>query len=224
MYSNEWSPTSPRPAVHLLESWDPVLPAYIRDNILDQLILPKVKQAIEEWDGRPSKSGKTRSLSGIVFPWLPLLGHRMEDILDGSKRRIRSVMRKWVVRDGVPEELSRWRKDVSLPVHCRTGLTARSSQAKNGTSSCCAMSYPNSVYHSGTISLSTPENKTWSHWKNGSCHGTSLSDLRSFPNCSKSIFSPNGLISCTFGSFNRISRLMKWPIGELLILRLWGES
>jgi len=96
-----------------LESWEPILPAFIRDNVLDQLVIPKVKQAMEEWDGRPSRSGKSRKLSSIVFPWLPLLGHRMEDVLDGAKRRIRHVMRKWVVRDGVPEELARWKKDVS---------------------------------------------------------------------------------------------------------------
>jgi tuftelin-interacting protein 11 len=49
-----------------------------------------------------------------VFPWLPLLGERIEDVLDGAKRRIRSVLRNWVVKDGVPEELSRWRKDVRV--------------------------------------------------------------------------------------------------------------
>ena len=113
--SNEWSASAPQVAVHLLESWAPILPAFIHDNILDQLILPKVRQAMEEWDGRSSRSGKTRSLSSIVFPWLPLLGHRMEEVLEAAKRRIRHVMRKWVVRDGVPEELSRWRKDVSAP-------------------------------------------------------------------------------------------------------------
>ena len=112
-YSNDWSATSPQAAVHLLESWNPILPAFIRDNVLDQLVVPKVKQAMEEWDGRPSRSGKTRKLSSIVFPWLPLLGHRMDDVLEGAKRRIRHVLRRWVVRDGVPEELARWRKDVS---------------------------------------------------------------------------------------------------------------
>ncbi|WVF65686.1 hypothetical protein IAT40_000417 [Kwoniella sp. CBS 6097] len=111
--NNDWDPTSPHAAVHLLESWEPILPPFIRDNVLDQLILPKVKAAIEMWDPRKAKMSKSsRSLASIVFPWLPLLGERSEEILDGAKRRIRSVLRNWVVKDGVPEELGRWKKDV----------------------------------------------------------------------------------------------------------------
>jgi tuftelin-interacting protein 11 len=75
--------------------------------------MPKVKKAIDEWDGRKSRSGKTRSLAGIVFPWLPMLGDRMEEVLEGAKRRIRHVLRVWTVKDGVLEELARWKKDVS---------------------------------------------------------------------------------------------------------------
>jgi tuftelin-interacting protein 11 len=90
---------------------------------LDQLVLPKVKKAVEQWDARPSRSGKPpKSLAGIVFPWLPLLGERVEEVLGDAKRRIRSVMRAWVVKDGVPPELARWKKDVS--VERWTSLTA----------------------------------------------------------------------------------------------------
>lgn len=99
--------------MHLLETWSSILPAFMRDNIIDQLILPKVKQAVEDWTPKPSRSGKVRSLAGIVFPWLPLLGLRMEETTELAKRRIRSVLRSWVVRDGVPAELEKWRKDVS---------------------------------------------------------------------------------------------------------------
>jgi len=112
--SNDWNTASPDAAVHLLESWNSILPPFLRDNVLDQLILPKVKRAVEEWDGRLSRSRKTRSLAGIVFPWLPLLGERVEEVLEGAKRRIRSVMRSWQVNDKIPEELSRWKKDVSV--------------------------------------------------------------------------------------------------------------
>ena len=111
--SNEWDPSHPHRAVHLLESWDPLLPPFVRDNILDQLILPKVRTSIDDWDARRSKSSKMRSLSGIVFPWLPMLGARMEEILEIAKRKIRQVLRKWVVKDGVLSELENWKKDVS---------------------------------------------------------------------------------------------------------------
>lgn len=109
--NNDWDPREPYPAVHLLESWAPILPPFIRDNILDQLVLPKVMAAVETWNGKKS-DGKPASLASFLFPWLPLLGERTTGILDEAKRRLRSFLRKWSVSDGVVDELSHWKKDI----------------------------------------------------------------------------------------------------------------
>jgi tuftelin-interacting protein 11 len=106
--NNDWDAHHPRAAIHLIESWEPILPAFIRDNILDQLILPKVRKAVDEWDTKR----QTVSLYKIVWPWFSVLGERMDEILEASKRRIRSILRHWVVKDGVPKELGRWKKDI----------------------------------------------------------------------------------------------------------------
>lgn len=106
--NNEWDALHPRAAVHLIESWESILPPFIRDNILDQLILPKVRKAVDEWDARRSSV----SLYKIVWPWFAVLGERMDEVLEGAKRRIRSMLRHWVVKDGVPPELGRWKKDI----------------------------------------------------------------------------------------------------------------
>ncbi|ODN74686.1 hypothetical protein L202_07017 [Cryptococcus amylolentus CBS 6039] len=112
--NNDWEPSRPDKAVHLLESWQPILPQFILDNVLDQLVLPKVKAAVEQWDSRRGKSAG--SLSTIVFPWLPLLGsERVKDVVDLAKRRIRSVLRNWAVKDGVPDELTQWRRAKMYP-------------------------------------------------------------------------------------------------------------
>jgi tuftelin-interacting protein 11 len=106
--NNDWDALHPRAAIHLIESWESILPAFIRDNIIDQLILPKVRKAVDEWDARK----QSVSLYKIVWPWFPVLGERMDEVLEGAKRRIRSVLRHWVVKDGIPKELSRWKKDI----------------------------------------------------------------------------------------------------------------
>lgn len=111
--NNEWDVLDPQPAVHLIESWDPILPRFIHDNILDQLVLPKVTVAVEDWTGRPLRDGRNVSLASIIFPWLPLMGERAGDLLEGGKRRIRSVLRKWSPSYGVLSDLQRWRDDVS---------------------------------------------------------------------------------------------------------------
>lgn len=107
--NNEWSPKDAWPAVHLVESWDPLLPDFIRDNVLRQLILPKVMAAVESWTGRANNEG---SLASLIFPWLPLLGERHGQVLEEGKRRIRSLLRRWKPSDGVPAELARWRNDI----------------------------------------------------------------------------------------------------------------
>lgn len=110
--SNAWSPSDPMPAVALFTAWTSILPSFIRDNILDQLILPKLSKAIGDWSPSTLKRGGV-GLHTIVFPWLELTGNeRMEIILEEAKRKIRSWLKSWKVRDGVPAGMDLW-KDVS---------------------------------------------------------------------------------------------------------------
>lgn len=51
-------------------------------------------------------------MQGIVFPWLPFLGDRMEEVLGDAKRRVRGMLKGWKVEERVPDELRKW-KDVS---------------------------------------------------------------------------------------------------------------
>ncbi|KAI5119134.1 hypothetical protein M0805_005740 [Coniferiporia weirii] len=104
--NNDWLPTDPSPAVKIFESWSDVLPAFIRDNLLDQLILPKVTSAIVNW--RPKQDSV--SLQTIVFPWLPHVGLRMEAFIDDARRRVKSMLRSWVANDGVPKDLLPWKE------------------------------------------------------------------------------------------------------------------
>ncbi|KAF7317000.1 G-patch domain-containing protein [Mycena chlorophos] len=105
--NNDWDPQDPQPATRLYEAWAAFLPPFIRDNILDQLILPKVKKAVADWN--PKRA--TVTLRNIVFPWLPHLGLRMEDVVGDARRKIKGLLRSWTVTDEVPVDLGAW-KDV----------------------------------------------------------------------------------------------------------------
>ncbi|KAJ7714737.1 GC-rich sequence DNA-binding factor-like protein-domain-containing protein [Mycena metata] len=104
--NNDWSPQTPQPAVKLYEAWSSFLPPFIRDNLMDQLILPKVKKAVADWN--PKRAAV--SLQSIVFPWLPHLGLRMEDVLGDARRKVKSLLRSWSVGDDMPSDLSAWRE------------------------------------------------------------------------------------------------------------------
>lgn len=104
--SNDWSPMDANPAIRLYETWTNILPPFIRDNVLDQLILPKVQKGIVEW--QPRSGGPT--LQAMIFPWLPHVGLRIE-LLDEAKRKVKALLRNWMVGDGLPKDLIAW-KDV----------------------------------------------------------------------------------------------------------------
>lgn len=105
--SNDWSPSDPSPLIHVLEAWSDLIPPFIFDNVMDQLIMPKLLKAVSDWskkDGIP--------LHNLVLPWLPHVGLRMDGLLDDARRKLRAMLRSWAVTDGLPDGLIVWR-DVS---------------------------------------------------------------------------------------------------------------
>ncbi|KIP04527.1 hypothetical protein PHLGIDRAFT_75791 [Phlebiopsis gigantea 11061_1 CR5-6] len=104
--NNDWSPDDPQPVVRLYEAWSRYLPPFVRDNFFDQLVLPKVHKAVSDWSLRRHKV----SLRALVFPWLPHIGLRLEDVLSDARRKIKSTLRGWAVVEGMPEDLAAWRE------------------------------------------------------------------------------------------------------------------
>jgi tuftelin-interacting protein 11 len=105
-FNNDWSPADPQPAVKLYESWSSLVPAFIRDNILDQLVLPKIQKAIADWNVKKSNV----SLQAIVFPWLPHVGLRLEEVVGDARRKIKSLLRAWDADEAIPSDLASWRE------------------------------------------------------------------------------------------------------------------
>ncbi|TFY78095.1 hypothetical protein EWM64_g5918 [Hericium alpestre] len=100
-----WNAWLPKPAVRLYEAWSTFLPPFIKDNILDQLILPKVSQAVADWSRK-----ETVSLKTLVFPWLPHVGLRLEDVLNDARRKLKGILRSWTATEAIPKDLATWRE------------------------------------------------------------------------------------------------------------------
>ncbi|KAM0788473.1 hypothetical protein ACM66B_001606 [Microbotryomycetes sp. NB124-2] len=112
--NNVWAPENPSSAVNLFVAWSSLMPPFLRDNVLDQLVLPKVSKAIDEWSASRLRRGEGPMLHTIVFPWLEHAGDRMEQILDEAKRKVRSWLKSsWRASEGVPQGLDVW-KDAFL--------------------------------------------------------------------------------------------------------------
>ena len=67
---SSWSPRICNPVIDLLECWMPLLPSWVMDNILDQMILPRLHKEVETWD----PTTDTMPIHAWVHPWLPLMG------------------------------------------------------------------------------------------------------------------------------------------------------
>jgi tuftelin-interacting protein 11 len=104
--NNNWSPQDPHPAVRLYEAWSDCLPQFIRDNFLDQLILPKVQRVVADWNPKMDSV----ALQTAVFPWLPHLGLRLDDVLGDVQRKVSSLLRGWVVVKPIPSDLVAWKE------------------------------------------------------------------------------------------------------------------
>jgi len=158
--NNEWSADHPQPMVKLYEAWSTFLPAFIRDNILDQLILPKVQKAVAEWNSKTA----TGSLRSIVFPWLPYVGLRLEDVVGDARRKIKSLLRSWTVDTPIPMDLIAW-KDVCAPyLHpASRSLLLRYSTQVTGITCSSNMWSPSLVQRFVQTSVSILGIKSWSH-------------------------------------------------------------
>lgn len=98
---NVWDVNDPAPAVALVEAWRTLIPPFLYENILEQLVLPKVRRAVREWtQGTP--------LHVIVLPWLPLADKRMDDIVADARRQWRSSLSAWDPLGGIPPDLAQW--------------------------------------------------------------------------------------------------------------------
>ncbi|KAF9216767.1 hypothetical protein BGZ59_008152 [Podila verticillata] len=94
--NNQWSVRDCDPIIELLEAWTPILPLFIQDNIITQLVMPKLQKEVEQWSPRDSLM-----LHTWVHPWLPVIGEaRLEQELFGDiRRKLASGLTAWTVLD-----------------------------------------------------------------------------------------------------------------------------
>ena len=69
-----WSPKTCSPLIDLLELWMPLLPPWVLDNILDQLVLPRLQREVSEWDPTTDPV----PIHNWIHPWLPLMGEYID--------------------------------------------------------------------------------------------------------------------------------------------------
>ncbi|ORE15132.1 TFP11-domain-containing protein [Rhizopus microsporus] len=90
--NNQWDIHDPEPLVQLMSEWEPVLPRFIFENIIQQLILPKIVQAVQDWNPRTDEV----MIHTWIHPWLPILkAWRLADLFTTIRQKMAIVLRQW---------------------------------------------------------------------------------------------------------------------------------
>lgn len=94
--TSSWNPRTYQPMAALLDAWAPLLPSHILDNILEQLILPRIAAAVFSWDPLTD----TTPIHVWVLPWHGLLGPKLsEKIYPIIRETLGNALSAWIPSD-----------------------------------------------------------------------------------------------------------------------------
>ena len=90
---NHWDPRAPEPLILLLESWNELIPRWMHHNIYDQLIVPRLKLEIQNWNHKKESS----QLYTWLFPWLPIASDKFEvlGVWEHARLKLGSCLLDW---------------------------------------------------------------------------------------------------------------------------------
>jgi len=105
----QWDVKDPRPMVHLVETWSPVLPPFIAKRVLDQ-VTRKLAMSVHDWN--PRKFKKSPHL--WIVAWLPFLKSSDLDPMGSGlvadiKRKIRHALQSMDLSRGPLPGMDSWR-------------------------------------------------------------------------------------------------------------------
>jgi tuftelin-interacting protein 11 len=86
-----WQSRRPEPLVSFLELWRALVPAWVMQHVLEQLVLVRLQAEVELWDPLTD----TTPIHTWLHPWLPPLGSRLEIVYPTIRNKLSSALASW---------------------------------------------------------------------------------------------------------------------------------
>ncbi|XP_020657513.3 tuftelin-interacting protein 11 [Pogona vitticeps] len=107
----QWQPRNCIPMVDFLDSWSHIIPVWVLDNILDQLVFPKLQKEVESWNPLTD----TVPIHSWIHPWLPLMQVRLEPLYSPIRNKLSNALQKWHPSDASAKLILQPWKEVFTP-------------------------------------------------------------------------------------------------------------
>ncbi|RCN29795.1 g-patch domain protein [Ancylostoma caninum] len=90
--SLDWDPRDHmEPMLRIIEMWLPVLPEWMKENILEQVIIPRIDDRVSSWDPLTDSV----PIHSWLVPWLAVLGDRLQPVLAPIRQKLAKALRLW---------------------------------------------------------------------------------------------------------------------------------
>ncbi|XP_078484419.1 sip1/TFIP11 interacting protein isoform X1 [Ciona intestinalis] len=90
-----WDPHDADPVLNLIESWMPLLPPWMMENLLTQLVLPQLQKEVDCWNPLTDPI----PLHSWIHPWLPHMQERLEPLYGPIRHKLSLALQMWHPRD-----------------------------------------------------------------------------------------------------------------------------
>ncbi|KAH8168333.1 GC-rich sequence DNA-binding factor-like protein [Sarocladium implicatum] len=116
----EWDPLNPAPMLELLDSWNELLPPFVRAQFIDAIVRA-LEQTLSDWN--PKKKRQNHNLPHAwLFPWLQHLPPYHLDpkgtgIVADVRRKFRQLIDTWDYSRGAVPGLGQWRDILGAQWH-----------------------------------------------------------------------------------------------------------
>ncbi|VDO28032.1 unnamed protein product [Haemonchus placei] len=89
-----WDPRDHmEPMLRVIEMWLPVLPGWMKENILEQVIIPRIEDRVSSWDPLTDSI----PIHSWLVPWLAVLGDRLQPVLAPIRQKLAKALRAMAI-------------------------------------------------------------------------------------------------------------------------------